>query len=81
MADNVGGRVVAIADAESIRELVAAVMEVDVAPVAIPQPLSLTRIQASRKGIRTVLCLNDTLRLEVLSSEQRAFNPEGIASS
>jgi hypothetical protein len=80
MIDSPGQRVVAIAGGEAIRELAAAVMAVDVAPVPLPRQLSLTRIQASRSGTRTVLCLNDTLHLLTPRVEQDASIHEGNTS-
>ncbi len=61
--DNPGKQLIAVASAEAIRALVASVMEVDVVSIPLPAALSLTRIQASRKGTRTVLCFNDTVHL------------------
>lgn len=78
--DSPGQRLIAIAGGGAIRQLAAAVMAVDVAPVPIPQPLSLTRIQASRNGTRTVLCLNDTLHLLDPRVEQDTSTREGNTS-
>ena len=60
-----GKNVTVLSDAGSVRELVADVLDVPESALPLPQALSLTVIRASRSGVRSVLCLNDTMHLTI----------------
>jgi hypothetical protein len=63
IADNPGGRVLVLCEPECARELAAQVLEVRAAAVPIPESGSITRFRASRTGVRSLVCMNDTLHL------------------
>lgn len=58
-----GQQVVAVCDAPTIQNLVAATLDVAVEGIPEPPDSALTRIRASRSGTRSLICLNDTLHL------------------
>lgn len=63
IADHAGGRVLAVMNPEVIRKLAAEIYEVDLGVVPLPDAASLTCFRVSRTGVRSVVCLNDTLHL------------------
>lgn len=63
IADHPGERVVVVCDSGTIRDLVAQILDVPNAVVPEPDTGSLTCIRASRSGIRSVVCVNDTVHI------------------
>lgn len=67
-----GQRLVVLSEPAPIRKLIADVLEVDSATVPMPQPLSLSRVRASRSGKRSLIGFNDTTHLAVVGLEPAA---------
>ncbi|MGQ4599662.1 hypothetical protein [Nocardia sp. R6R-6] len=65
IADNPGGHVLVLCESECARALAAQVLGVRTAVVPLPESGSITRFRASRTGVRSVICVNDTLHLTV----------------
>ncbi|WP_280420526.1 hypothetical protein [Nocardia carnea] len=63
IAGNPGGHVLVLCDSASARALTAQVLEVRTAVAPLPESGSITRFRASQTGVRSVLCVNDTLHL------------------
>lgn len=83
-----GTKIIAVCSPAVTRELAATVMDVSASGLALPQDFSLTIIRASRRGTRTLHCLNDTLHLAgerppavnrtTVGDERCASNVEGV---
>ncbi|WP_216892242.1 hypothetical protein [Nocardia alni] len=69
ISDHSGGHVLAVADPQSIRALAAGTYDVAVEVVPLPEPGSLTCFRASRSGVRSVICVNDTLHLSAAAAD------------
>ncbi|MFD7008489.1 hypothetical protein [Rhodococcus jostii] len=64
-----GGSVVVVCVPSTTRDFVAGIVEVSSDRVPLPESASVTRVRASRSGIRTVVCVNDTLHLLPIDSD------------
>ncbi|MFI7195179.1 hypothetical protein ACIBQ0_36080 [Nocardia nova] len=69
IAAHVGGRVLAVSSPQAVRELAAEIYDVDRGVVPLPESGSLTRFRISRSGVRSVVCLNDTLHLAIADDD------------
>ncbi|NKY87731.1 hypothetical protein [Nocardia veterana] len=69
IADHAGGRVFAVSGPQAVRKLAAEIYDVDLGVVPLPESGSLTRFRISRTGVRSVICLNDTLHLAVAAAD------------
>lgn len=63
IAENPGGRVLVLCEPECARELAAQVLDVRAVAVPLPGSGSISRFRASRTGVRSAVCVNDTLHL------------------
>jgi hypothetical protein len=64
-----GGRVLAVSSPQAVRELAAEIYDVDLGAILLPESGSLTRFRISRTGVRSVVCLNDTLHLGMAADD------------
>lgn len=64
-----GGCVVVVCAPSTARDFVAGVVDVSSDMVPLPESASVTRVRASRSGVRTVVCVNDTLHLLPIDSD------------
>lgn len=71
IADNPGGQVLVLCAPACAREVTARVLEVPTARVPLPENGSITRFRAARSGVRTVVCVNDTLHLTAAAAGVR----------
>lgn len=71
ITDNPGGRVLVLCEPACAREMTAQILEVSPAMVPLPEDGSITRFRAARSGVRTVVCVNDTLHLTAAAAGAR----------